>query len=94
MAARKKLVAETGLTKIKIMLGWELDFRRMMIVLPDNKHIAYTRAINDMLERGWTTHGKLESNIGRWVHANHNFCSPLSQSNLFPDEASQIEADN
>ena len=40
----------------------------MTIALPNNKHIAYTRAINDMLERGWTTHGKLESNIGRWVH--------------------------
>ena len=26
MDARKKLVAETGLTEIKIMLSWELDF--------------------------------------------------------------------
>jgi hypothetical protein len=62
------LVEETGLTEIKIMLGWELNFRRMTIALPDSKHIAYTRAINNMLKRGWTTHGELESNIGQWVH--------------------------
>jgi hypothetical protein len=40
----------------------------MTIALTDNKHIAYTRAINGMLKQGWTTHGELESHIGQWVH--------------------------
>ncbi len=68
MDARKKLVAETGLTEIKIMLGWEIDFRRMTIALMDNKFIAYSKAITDMLERSWTNHNELETNVGRWVH--------------------------
>ena len=40
----------------------------MIIALPDNKFHAYSKAISEMLQRGWTSKGDLESNIGRWVH--------------------------
>jgi hypothetical protein len=50
MEARAKLKAETGLTKIKVILGWLLNFRTMTIALPENKFIAYSRAILDMFD--------------------------------------------
>jgi hypothetical protein len=64
MDARAKLVAETGLSEQKVILGWFLNLRRMTIALPENKFIAYSNAIHEMFDRGWTTHGELELNIG------------------------------
>jgi hypothetical protein len=81
--ARNKLVAEAGLTEIKTFLGWLIDFRRMTIALPDNKFKAYSLAISEMLKRGCTSHGEMETNIGRWVHLGqivptvHHFLSRL-----------------
>jgi hypothetical protein len=68
MEAWPKLIAETGLTKQKTILGWLLDFCLMTIALPDNKFHAYLKAISKMMGRGWTSKGELETNIGRWVH--------------------------
>ena len=52
IAALQKLIAETGLSEIKTILGWLLDFRQMIIALPDNKFHAYSKAILEMLQRG------------------------------------------
>jgi hypothetical protein len=52
MDARNKLIAETGLSETKIILGWLLNFRTMTISLPENKFIAYSRTISDMIECG------------------------------------------
>jgi len=40
----------------------------MTISLPENKFIAYSRTISEMIERGWTSKAELESNMGRWTH--------------------------
>ncbi len=50
MDARAKLVVKTGLSEVKMILGWELDFQRMTIALLENKFIAYSKTIQDMLE--------------------------------------------
>ncbi len=53
MDAISKLVAEMGLTKQKIILGWYVDFRWMTIGLPENKCLAHLKeAISEMLQRG------------------------------------------
>ena len=55
----------------------------MTIALPDNKFKAYSLAISEMLKRGCTSHGEMETNIGRWVHLGqivptvHHFLSRL-----------------
>ncbi len=83
MEAWPKLIAETGLTKQKSILGWLLDFCLMTIALPDNKFHAYSKAIFEMMDRGWTSKGELETIIGRWVHLGqiiptiHHFLSRL-----------------
>ncbi len=83
MDAQAKPKAETGLTKTKVILGWSFNFRMMMIALPKNKFIAYSWAILDKIDRGWTSKGELETNIGCWVHLEqvipfiHHFLSRL-----------------
>jgi hypothetical protein len=52
MDAQNKLIAETRLTKQKIILGWSFDFRRMTISLPENKFRAYSKAISEIIDRG------------------------------------------
>ena len=54
MDARDKLLVEAGLTEIKMILGWEWDFRRLKIVLPENKFIAWTNDISQLLTNGTT----------------------------------------
>jgi hypothetical protein len=55
----------------------------MTIALPDNKFKAYSHAISEMLKRGFTSHGEMETNIGRWVNLGqivptvHHFLSRL-----------------
>ncbi len=83
MNAQAKLKAKTGLTETKVILGWLWNFRTMTIALPKNKFIAYSRAISDMIERGWTSKAELKMNIDRWVHLGqilpfiHHFLSRL-----------------
>jgi hypothetical protein len=83
MDERNKLIAETGLTEQKIILGWSFNFRRMTISLPENKFRAYSKAISEIINHGWTSRGELETNIGRWVYLGqtvppvHHFLSRL-----------------
>ena len=65
MAARSKLLAEAGPEEVKTILGWICDFRRLLILLPVNKFIAWSKAIEDMLSSGKTTAKELGKNIGR-----------------------------
>jgi hypothetical protein len=83
MEARDKLSAEALLKEQKTILGWYIDFRRLIIKLPENKFIAWSEAIEKMLKDGTTTAKVLEMNIGRLVHLGlaipfvHHFMSRL-----------------
>ena len=83
MAAFAKLVAEAGAEETKIMLGWFLNLRTLMISLPDNKAIAWTQEITEMLEEGKTQAKRLERNLGRFVNVGmilpyvHHFLSRI-----------------
>ena len=68
MAALAKLLAEAGPEEQKIILGWLFDFRRMLVLLPDHKFIAWTQAIKTILSTGSSTYKELECNIGRLTH--------------------------
>ena len=85
MAALAKLLAEAGLEEIKTILGWDFDFRRMLISLPENKFTAWSEAIQSILDNGQVTAKELEKNIGRLVHLGlvlphvHHFMSRLRE---------------
>ena len=68
MDVRDKLIAEAGLTEIKMILGWEFDFRHLKISLPENKFIAWMTDVNQLLATGTTTAKELKSTIGRLGH--------------------------
>ena len=68
LAALNKFLAEAGAEETKTMLGWFLDLRRMIISLPENKAVAWTNEIDEMLQEGKTQAKRLERNIGRFVN--------------------------
>jgi hypothetical protein len=49
MLAIKKAVAEGTPSELLIVLGWLINTRRMLMSLPDNKHVAWTQDITTML---------------------------------------------
>ena len=81
--ARNKLESKALLEETKMVLGWLIDFRRLLIILPDNKFTAWTTAIETMIIDGTTTAKMPETNIGRLVHLGmaipfvHHFMSCL-----------------
>ncbi len=83
MEARNKLELEALLEETKTILGWLIDFRRLLIILPDNKFTAWTKAIKDILNKRSATAKTLKTNICRLVHLSmaipsiHHFMSRL-----------------
>ena len=68
MAAENKFLAEAGAEEIKMILGWLMNFRELILSLPLNKHKAWTRALREIMNSGETRAKKLESTIGRMIH--------------------------
>ena len=68
MAVLAKLLKEAGLEETKTILGWDFDFRRMLVSLPENKFTAWSEAIQTILYEGCVTVKELERNIGSLVH--------------------------
>jgi hypothetical protein len=68
MEARNKLKSEAPLEGRKTILGWLINFRQLLIILPENKYKAWTSAIKTMLLEGTMTAKELEMSIGRLVH--------------------------
>jgi hypothetical protein len=71
MEARNKLELEALLEETKTILGWLINFRRLLIILPDNKFTAWTKAIKDILnERSATAklskQTLVDSSISAW----------------------------
>ncbi len=64
MEARNKLQAEAGLEEQKTVLGWLIDTRRLLVKLPNNKFVAWTNIIKEVMWNGTTTAKELESIIG------------------------------
>ena len=64
MEARNKLQAEAGLEEQKMVLGWLIDTRRLLVKLPKNKFVAWTNIIKEVMRNGTTTAKELESIIG------------------------------
>ena len=83
MEALNKLESEAPLEETKVILGWLIDFRRLLIIPPDNKFKAWMAAIETMINNSTATAKTLETNIGWLVHLRmaipfvHHFMSCL-----------------
>jgi hypothetical protein len=49
MLATDKVLAEGTPAELQIILGWQLNTRRLLMSLPDNKHTAWQRDITGVL---------------------------------------------
>jgi hypothetical protein len=83
MISDQKFEAEGTLEEHKIILGWYFDFRRLIVALPENKFVAWSESIAQMLSTGKSTPHELEKLIGRLGHLSsiipmvHHFLSRL-----------------
>jgi hypothetical protein len=70
LASKSKLIAESGLSETKCMLGWELNTRELSIRLSDDKYSTWVNQIRDILDnKGKTSKKTLEIVTGRLNHA-------------------------
>jgi hypothetical protein len=83
MEARNKLKSEALLKEQKIILGWLINFRRLLIHLHKNKYVAWSEAIQKMISVKVSMAKEIETNIGCLVHLGlaipfvHHFMSRL-----------------
>jgi len=69
LASKSKLLAESGLSEQKCLLGWEFNTRELHIKLSNEKHQTWSSQIKDILDKkGRTTKRSLEVTIGRLNH--------------------------
>jgi len=64
----KKLKAEGGLEETKIVLGWLLNTRELLISLPDSKYHTWLHNIDAILSAGKSSYQLLETLLGRLNH--------------------------
>ena len=67
----KKLMAEGQPSEIRVMLGWQIDSRRMRISLPTTKATIWAKDIDNILNRQRVNKKELESMIGRLNHVGY-----------------------
>jgi hypothetical protein len=64
-------------SKEQIVLGWSIETLSLVVRLPDDKFIAWSVDIAEILRTGTVTFGDLESCVGRLNHA--AYVIPLSR---------------
>ena len=68
MVLHKKLKAESALSELKTILGWDWDSRRLIISLPANKYTAWSKIISDTISSGHVAAKEFESTIRRLIY--------------------------
>jgi hypothetical protein len=64
----KKLQAEGTFKEVKVVLGWVINTRSLLISLPLDRHTKWSLDISKMISSRETSHDFLESTIGRLNH--------------------------
>jgi hypothetical protein len=68
MVVRDKLKAKGGLPKMKIILGWHINFQTLTVTLPKHKYIAWSAEIQKIICTNKTTKQYLVLMIGQMGH--------------------------
>jgi hypothetical protein len=67
----EKLLKEGTPEEIQIVLGWLLDTRRLLVALPEDKYLAWTLVLDEIILKRHCTKQKLESLEGQLNHAGY-----------------------
>ena len=65
MVEMEKAAIEGPAEEIKIVLGWKIDTRRLLVSLPEHKFIAWTTQIDETLKNKTVSNDTLMSILGR-----------------------------
>jgi hypothetical protein len=76
LLSEPKLEAEGTPAEVQIVLGWILNTRLLLLLLPGDKFEAWSADIRKIVEMKRATYGELESTIGRLNHV--GFIIPLA----------------
>jgi hypothetical protein len=76
--AQAKLIAKGTPAEMKIILGWLMDTRRLLLSLPADKHKTWRAEILLILADRASMFGDLESTVGRLNHAAYDVI-PMSR---------------
>ena len=87
MEARNKLESEALLEEQKVILGWLIDFRHLLICLPENKFVAWSEAIRKMIKDEFST----AKDIARSPGPSHTICTSLHEATEGPTYNRQKE---
>ncbi|NER26088.1 MAG: hypothetical protein F6J96_36450 [Symploca sp. SIO1C2] len=77
LLAPKKLSAEGRPSEVAIILGWEMDTRKLLLSLPEDKYQAWKSDLEETIRVGGDSVKGLESLIGRLNH--DSYLIPLSR---------------
>lgn len=64
-----KLSAEGAPAEVRIVLGWQIDTRRLRISLPDDKYATWNRELEALIKKPTATYEAWDSLLGRLNHA-------------------------
>ena len=64
-----KLIEEGTLAEQFVLLGWRINLRLLVISLPRDKFLAWSKDISDIIEAKHATYQTLDSIVGRLNHA-------------------------
>jgi hypothetical protein len=73
MASEDKFTAEAGASKTKMILGWLVNYRTIMVHLPENKFVAWSNELQLLIDSKSATAKQLDSNIGRMIHVQKSY---------------------
>jgi hypothetical protein len=77
IVSNPKLVAEGGPAEDQIVLGWTLNTRTLLVILPHDKFEAWSSDLQVIITERKGTFGQLETTVGRLNHA--AYIIPLSR---------------
>ncbi len=77
LVSQPKLIAEGAPAEVQTVLGWNLNTRSLLVILPADKFHAWTCDLRDIISRRRGTFGELETTVGRLNHV--AYITPLSR---------------
>jgi hypothetical protein len=77
IVSNPKLVAEGGPAEDQLVLGWTLNTRTLLVILPHDKFEAWSSDLQVIITERKGTFGQLETTVGRLNHA--AYIVPLSR---------------
>jgi hypothetical protein len=78
--SRSNTAAEGHVEEVKMILGWTLDTRRLLLLLPRGKYEEWSADIPKIIAKKSSRGGKLRNTVERWLHHSGRSTLPRRES--------------